>query len=202
MMCFQLLLALATVGAGLGLQESAEQATPRAIALITSFVTFILYPVILLGVFVLIIVGITYAIKSAHQADPETGRIRALVGSILPFVILVFVVLASPSGALFETSVTGPPGWLQVIIGAGFGVFIMLSGIWVTDQYKVVAFSLYALVLSAVNAFLLYCLVQGFVGRVHMYWLGGIMGAGLYTVFVGLPRYREARDAPGEEEAL
>jgi uncharacterized membrane protein YfcA len=116
-------------------------------------------------------------------------------------VILIFIVLASPSGALFEESVTGISGWFQIVIGAGAGVFIMLSGIWVTEQYKVVAFSLYALVLSALAAFLLYCLVQGFVDQVHLYWLGGIVGAGLYTVFVGLPRY-SGKGHVADEDAI
>lgn len=92
---------------------------------------------------------------------------------------------------------SGIRSWFQIVIGAGFGVFIMLSGIWVTEANRVVAFSLYALVLSALAAFLLYCLVQGFVDQVHLYWLGGIVGAGLYTVFVGLPRHGiETPDSP------
>lgn len=184
----------------LGQQDRAAQDTPKVIAWITAFVTSVLYPLILLGVFALVVLGVVYAVKGAHRADPETGRIRALVGSLLPIVILVFIVLASPSGALFQASVTGLPGWFQIVIGAGLGVFIMLSGIWVTEQSRVVAFSLYALVLSALAAFLLYCLVQGFVDQVHLYWLGGILGAGLYTVFVGLPRYAGGARGRGEEE--
>jgi MFS family permease len=180
------------------LQENPAQATTKVIGWITAFVTIVLYPLILLGVLALVVVGIRYAIQAAHEADPETGRIRALVGSLLPIVILVFIVLASPSAGLIEASVTTPPGWLQIVTGAGIGILIMMSGIWVTDQSRVVTFSLYALVLSAVAAFLLYSLIQGFIGDVHLYWLGGILGAGLYTVFIGLPRSKEQHGASDE----
>lgn len=146
--------------------------------------TYILCPVIVIGVFV----GLVAALAILTGALNGALRLRRLVAASLPIVVLVFFVVMSendphPVGRALEA--LGLFG--RFAVGAIIGGTLMEVGKRVLRTDNEVAASMYALFLSTLVASLLWAMMGGFVRDLNVVLLGMVIAGGLHVIFRGPP---------------
>jgi hypothetical protein len=147
--------------------------------------TFLFYPAVVIGIFLYVILTTGTIVKNGGNASAIARR---LTGALLPLVILIFVVVTDQSehnvvaelvGALYPL--------LAFVLGAIVGLGLMEAGKVLLKTDNEVGPSLYALFLSSVGVFILYSIMIGILGRLHLPLLGLVLAGGLDIIFRGPP---------------
>jgi hypothetical protein len=150
--------------------------------------TFIFYPATVIGLFVFIV---AYLVKIVGGGKAY-GRFRRLTGALLPIIALIFVILWTDeeNAASFKNFFLSICGLGHFIGGAIIGVAFVELGKLIDRVDDEVASSLYALFLSTVGVFMLYSIMQGILGRLHLFLFGMILIGGLDIIFRGPPKVK------------
>lgn len=149
--------------------------------------TYIVYPLIVIAVFV-IIIGLIVA--TVMKADSIHGMIRRTTGAILPIIILTFVVIGTETSNLLEDVMDNisPPARSAI----GFAVGFTLIGLGrligtVPSSWADRVGSIYSMFLSAVVTIMLWAFMGGGLPMLSDSLLGFILGGGLSIIFIGPP---------------
>jgi hypothetical protein len=155
-----------------------------AINIVRWVFTQLLYPLIIIGVFLLII-GFIFRIVDQGRGS---GRVRRATGAVLPLIFLVFVLMlveqANEPVQRFLSSTNPLYHW---VAGAIIGVFLLELGIRLQKSDFEIGPALYTLFLSFVSMFILYSAMQRFLAQLNYFLISLIGTSGLYIIFRGLP---------------
>jgi len=144
----------------------------------------LVYPTLLIAAFVYL-VATTVRVVVGGRGD---ALLRRLMGALLPFVALVYVVVAGQIGdptmaGLFPS--LGGLAWFG--IGGAIGLLLLEASRPLLSARSEVGPSLYALFLSTVASFMLYCQMIEAVKSTQAFPLGMIVCGGLDVMFRGAP---------------
>ena len=142
--------------------------------------TYILYPGVILGVFVYVIVTIGEIVEQGK--GPAVAR--RLAGAHLPAISLVFLVVSEGQdkdslGKLF--SEWSP--YLRFGVGLAVGISLMEFGRFCMTPDAEIGSVVYACFLSSVASFLIYCIMRGSLANIQLLLFGFIIGGGLHVMF-------------------
>ena len=147
--------------------------------------TYILYPGIILGVFVYIIVSVSLIVQ---KGKTSTGKARRLTATLLPLIVLVFLVVSSEDKNNFIIRlIDGTSPVTEFIYGSVLGLGLMELGKYLLKTDSEVGPSIFALFLSTVGVFILYSIMLGILRNLHFPLLGLVLFGGLDIVFRGPP---------------
>ena len=147
--------------------------------ILKSIFTYLFYPAIVLGVFA----SIVLAVMSIVSEGKERGFIRRLTGALLPVILLVFVIIAIDTK---DDPITQFLRWIPVFFHLIIGVVIGVAAVEISryiDDKEDTAASIYALFLSSIGVFMLYSIMQGFLGSLNYFLFGAVVAAGLDVIF-------------------
>ncbi len=147
--------------------------------------TYIIYPVLVIGLFLFILVLI-YSITTESR---DHGLIRRLTAAFLPVVILVFVVSDRESSNSVSQFIGSINPLLLFVFGCSIGLAIIELGIFLGNKDSEVGIAIYLLFLSIVDTFIMYSTMQGILGRLQFFLVGMILTAGLDVIFRGPPKF-------------
>jgi len=144
----------------------------------------LVYPTLLVAAFVYI-VATTVRVVLGARGD---GLLRRLMGAVLPFVALVYVVVARQIGDETRAGLLPSLGGLAWFgIGGAIGLLLLEASRPLLSTNSDVGPSLYALFLSTVACFMLYCQMIEAVDSTQTFPLGMIVCGGLDVMFRGAP---------------
>jgi hypothetical protein len=153
------------------------------------FFTTVVYPVIVGGVFLLLIGSIVYVISKGEGF----GYVRRITGALLPLLLLTFMLLVNDKGN--DPIKSFFLNWNPII----YLVFGILIGIALVELGKHLINtdddrwgSIYNLFLSLMVVFLLYSIMKGFLDSLIYFLFSMIMAGGLDIVF-GTPMELEKK---------
>lgn len=143
--------------------------------------TYVLYPALLLGIFIFIIGTILVLF---HRTD----NIRIIVASVLPLVFMVFLVV-SDSGYINKMAayLLDIPVSFHLISGIFAGILAIEAGNLAGRARSPIAEALFCLFLSAIGTFILFCIMTGVIKSIHTLLFGMVIAGGLHSIFRGVP---------------
>jgi hypothetical protein len=158
---------------------------------------YVLYPVVLVGIFLVILDMLYMVVSSARN---RMGKIRRLTGAILPWAVLVFLSRLEFTGVESIRPWINTLHWaIQLIAGMIVGILVMEFGKALMKSGGDAAASTYALFLSCFGAFLVWMAMQGFIQSVHFALLGLVISGALHVIFRGPPEVMEEALAPNND---
>ncbi len=152
--------------------------------------TYVLYPGILLGLFVSISMLIY---KIVMDAKDNYERIRRIAAAALPVISLVFLIIVgnSKDSANLKEFMQSLGNFFKFLLGFIIGVDIIEAGRYFLKSKEELWLSIYAIFLSSVLSFFLYMFMLGGLGSLQ-FLLFGIVSAGIVLIiFRGLPGIKE-----------
>jgi len=157
-----------------------------AISAILRFIfTYLFYPVLVIGIFAYIIASIIDIVA----AGKDGGAIRRATAAFLPFAVLVFLIVSESSDQpTLPSLLKDAEWWIRFLIGAGIGLVLLEIGQIASRTDKDIGASVYALFLSLVGVFILYCLMTKLLYSIHDLLLGLVVAGALDIVFRGPPQ--------------
>ncbi len=160
-------------------------------AILQGLFGYVLYPIIVIGVFAFISIVIADFIFSVSGEK----RIRRLFAAALPLTVIIFALapLGGDSGGL-EEILEFVSHWIRFVVGWLLGFITLAISRVLSRRDTELAAAIYVLFLSAIASFLIYCLVEGVLRNLHVFLLGLVLGGGLYVVFRGPPTRRSIAD--------
>ena len=146
---------------------------------------YFLYPILVIAIFAYIIGSLVFLIKKVKGS----AVIRRTTAAILPVAMLVFLIIAeSNKQESFASMLGGIEWWQRFAVGALAGLLMMELSRKVTKTDREVAASIYALFLSLVGMFILYCVMTSMLQNIHEVLLGLVLAGGLHVVLLGPPQ--------------
>lgn len=147
--------------------------------------TYILYPGLILGIFIFILGSIYFMYE-------RTFNVRVLLAAVLPLVLLVFIVVSEANMSLAKRMLETAPMWLYILAGTLTGTGIVEFGKSAGDSQNPVKGALYSLFLSMVGVFILFCIMSTSIQVVHPLLFSLVIAGGFYAIFRGIPGVSES----------
>jgi hypothetical protein len=145
--------------------------------------TYIFYPIIVIGMFIVIWGHIYFIVVKGSN---HLAMFRRSVGSLLPLVILVFIMTTSPtSNSNLAEDIKFIPAYVHVFAGVVLGVSMIECGKIASKTSYDAGAAIYALFASTIGSFLLYCFMKGALGSLNNFLLSFLVAGGLYIIFHG-----------------
>lgn len=142
-----------------------------------------IYPAIIISLFIWIILLIVIVVM---RAKTVAGIIRRLAGAAVPFVFLIFTVVASQDKHDVISDLVASIGPILAFLGgAAVGVLLLEIGRLLRKTDTEIGPSLYAFFLSSVASFILYSIMIGILKSLHLPMFGVILAAALDVMFRG-----------------
>jgi len=160
--------------------------------ILRGFFVYVLYPTVVVGLFFYLIALLVFLVR---RAKSTSGAIRRAVGSVLPVVILVFLVsTGSDSQDWLRVQLNSLDTAHRAAIGVIAALILMETGkqLGRTDANSAVA--AYAFFVSCLLAVLLWVLMGGLLVELNWTLFAFILTGGLHIMFRGLPGWF---DTPG-----
>jgi len=161
--------------------------------ILRGFFVYILYPAVVVGLFFYLIALLVFLVK---RAKSTSGAIRRAVGSVLPVIILVFLVsTGSDSQEWLRQRLNDLDTTHRAVLGVVAALILMETGkqLGRTDANSAVA--AYAFFVSCLLAILLWVLMGGLLVELNWTLFAFILTGGLHIMFRGLPGWF---DTPGK----
>src|SRR5690606_11507551 len=132
---------------------------------------------------------IILSIADLVAAGQEGGRLRRAAAAFLPLAILVFIIASDQReqdglAALMSQTTR----WGRWIMGLAMGLLLLEIGQFASRRNNDLAASLYALFLSFLGVFILFCLVYSILFAIHDLLLGLVVAGSLDIIFRGPPQ--------------
>lgn len=155
-------------------------------AILKFIFTFILYPIVVIGVF-LTLVGHIYIIIMNEEGS---NRIRRFAAALLPVVGLIFsLVLIDTNDMAFESFFQFFNNVFGLLIGLVIGAGILFLGGIFADKEREIEPALFVLFLSLVCVFILFSIMVGVLGSLNYFLFGIVIGGIIYIIIFGPPKY-------------
>lgn len=139
----------------------------------------------IIGIFVYIVLSIADLIN----AGKGSGVMRRSTAAFLPVAVLVFLVVSEGNNQATLTEILNDvEWWVRFLVGAGIGLVLMEIGQIASRTNKDIGASVYALFLSLVGTFILYCIMVKLLFSIHDLMLGIVVAGGLDVIFRGPPQ--------------
>lgn len=142
--------------------------------------TYILYPIIVIGLFLSLLGVIAYIVLDVRGSSLA----RRITAALLPLIVLVFVISSNQGDQLNITQINP---FIQLIAGSVIGVSLIETGRILGKSNNDITASVFILFLSLVDTFILYSTMQGVLGTLQLFLIGMIITAGLDIIFRGPP---------------
>jgi len=147
--------------------------------------TSILYPILIIGIFLYIIISISIII---HHSSNSGSHTRRLMGALLPVILLIFITITEEENRMVITKTVYLFNNLyRFLIGAIIGIALLEFGRIFAHSDNDIGASIYAMFLSAFGVFILYSIMQGVLSSMHYLLFGIILAGGLDIIFRGAP---------------
>jgi hypothetical protein len=147
--------------------------------------TYLFYPAIIIAIFGYIISTIVSIVTKGRNASAIARR---LTGSLLPLVLLIFVVVADQGDHnVIADLVASMSAGVSFLVGAALGLALMEVGKFLLKTDSEVGPSVYALFLSSAGVFILYSIMIGILKNLHLPLFGMVVFGGLDIIFRGPP---------------
>lgn len=162
--------------------------------LLEAIFTYLLYPAVVLGVFLYLI---ALNISIVHSAKTTSSAIRRAVGAVLPLIILIFVISATAETTKQITSyLSDVPQVTLILAGATLSFVMMESGKRLSNTDATAAISVYAFFISSLIALLFWILIGGLLQALNFALLAFVVTGGIHVIFRGLPTWFGTEDQP------
>jgi len=148
--------------------------------------TYILYPGLIIGIFLFIIGSIYFMYE-------RTFNVRILLAAILPIVLLLFIVVSDANMQMVKNVLELTPIWALILTGTIIGAVIVEFGKSAGESANPVTGALYSLFLSLVGVFILFCIMSTSIQVVHHLLFALVISGGFYAIFRGIPGVSETR---------
>jgi hypothetical protein len=152
--------------------------------LLRYFTIYVVYPVIVAGLFFFLGYSIYNLIKHAREGE----RLRRIAGAALPVVVLVFALVLSAHNDL---GMSGLYSSLNSFWGFIFGLFIGVAVIAVGNYIKEFEIEilppLFTFFLSLLTVFILYSIMQFKLGALNYFLMGMLIGGAIVIIWKGIP---------------
>jgi hypothetical protein len=171
------ILLAATTNSGLGSDcRTGPQACIRGIF------TTILYPALVVVIFVTIFAVITMLIT---RSSTPAAKARRITAALLPVVVLIYrLVTVRGSHKIIDR---GMNGLILGLLGLALGLLFIELGRALVRSDSEAAIPFYILLLSSLGSFMTYFTIQGTLERVDSFLFPFVIAAGLDIVFRGTP---------------
>ncbi|MEW6348183.1 MAG: hypothetical protein AB1646_03920 [Thermodesulfobacteriota bacterium] len=138
------------------------------------------------AVIVTIVAGMGLGIERAVRLSEN--RMRPLVGAVLPFAILGFLVVTQQSGLiLLAESLKGLSREYQLLLGAVVALSVGEAARLLLRTKTDRAYAIHTMILSANAAFIIWVVMSGALDAINMGFLGYVLAGGLWVISRGFP---------------
>lgn len=150
----------------------------------------ILYPITIFFLFGCIFYIILITIKRQNNKN----RIRLIVATVLPLIILIFSLIPTENttNSIKDLFSSLKPLY-RFIIGAITGFIILELGNFFCKKDTEIGIALYVLFLSIINTFILYSIIEGMLNSLHILLLGIIVTGCIHVIFKGIPEFTNSK---------
>jgi hypothetical protein len=152
--------------------------------LLRYFTIYVVYPVIVVGLFFFLGYSIYNLIKHGREGE----RLRRIAGALLPIVILVFaLVLTAKSGLGMSGIYNSLNSFWGFIGGLIIGVIVIAIGNYMKEFDIEILPPLFTFFLSFITVFILYAIMQFKLGALNYFLMGMIIGGAIIIIWKGIP---------------
>jgi hypothetical protein len=152
--------------------------------LLRYFTIYVVYPVIVVGLFFFLGYSIYNLIKHAREAE----RLRRIAGALLPIVILVFALVLAAQSDLGLSGLYSSLNSIWGFIGGLFiGVIVIAFGNYMKEFEIEILPPLFTFFLSLITVFILYSIMQFKLGALNYFIMGMLIGGAIIIIWKGIP---------------
>ena len=150
--------------------------------LLRYFTIYVVYPVIVVGLFFFLGYSIYNLIKHAREAE----RLRRIAGALLPIVILVFALVLAAQSDLGLSGLYSSLNSIWGFIGGLFiGVIVIAFGNYMKEFEIEILPPLFTFFLSLITVFILYSIMQFKLGALNYFIMGMLIGGAIIIIWKG-----------------
>jgi hypothetical protein len=152
--------------------------------LLRYFTIYVVYPVIVIGLFFFLGYSIYNLIKHSREGE----RLRRIAGALLPIVILVFALVLIAQKDLGMSGLYSSLNSFWGFIGGLFiGVIVIAFGNYMKEFEIEILPPLFTFFLSLITVFILYSIMQFKLGALNYFLMGMLIGGAIIIIWKGIP---------------
>ena len=152
--------------------------------LLRYFTVYVVYPVIVVGLFFFLGYSIYNLIKHSREGE----RLRRIAGALLPIVVLVFaLVLTAQNGFDISGLYSSLNSSWGFIGGLFIGVIVIAFGNYMKEFEIEILPPLFTFFLSLITVFILYSIMQFKLGALNYFIMGMLIGGAIIIIWKGIP---------------